>query len=426
MKKETEYINGIVRFSKKSTPENTEEMLRRLRFNEKNRKIIHVAGTNGKGSVCSYIANILTASGKSTGLFTSPHLCRMNERIAANGRDVTDAEFEESFGRVKAVAESMVNDGYTHPSFFEFLFGMAMDIFETKNVEYIVLETGLGGRLDATNVFRKPVVTIITSIGLDHTEILGDTYAEIAWEKAGIIKPGVPVIFENSNADVTGVIKEKAAEAGSDMIILENSHISEIKVNDKNIDFCLHNKYYDNECFTVNGRGLYQVHNAALAAMAVKACGLADDEAVHNGIAATVWRARMQEIMPDVVLDGAHNDDGITQFIASVKEDGCRHGRILLFSAVKDKHYEGMAGIICGSGLFDITVTCRINDPRGLDVEELTRIFRRHGVDAEYAGSVREGLEKAIEYKKEGMKLYIAGSLYLAGEVLSITEGEKA
>ena len=187
MVKETDYIYNIPKFSKKSSLANTRIMLDRIGFDENSKKIIHVAGTNGKGSVCAYLAGILGKAGKKTGLFTSPHLVRINERIVINGEEVTDSIFEDSFKRIKKISEDMVRDGFDHPSFFEFLFGMAMDIFKNSDTEYIILETGLGGRLDATNVITHPVMTVLTSISLDHTEILGDTYEKIAMEKAGII-----------------------------------------------------------------------------------------------------------------------------------------------------------------------------------------------------------------------------------------------
>ena len=196
MVKETDYIYNIPKFSKKSSLANTRIMLDRIGFDENSKKIIHVAGTNGKGSVCAYLAGILGKAGKKTGLFTSPHLVRINERIVINGEEVTDSVFEDSFKRIKKISEDMVRDGFDHPSFFEFLFGMAMDIFKNSDTEYIILETGLGGRLDATNVITRPVMTVLTSISLDHTEILGDTYEKIAMDSVRLLSPGGKLYFE--------------------------------------------------------------------------------------------------------------------------------------------------------------------------------------------------------------------------------------
>lgn len=425
MKTETEYIYGIPKFAGKSTPDNTLEMLRRIGFSEDDRKIIHVAGTNGKGSVCSYIANTLLKEGYSVGLFVSPHLLRINERIVVNGKEISDTIFEESFRRLKNISDEMVEEGYTHPSFFEFLFGMAMDVFTRENVEYIVLETGLGGRLDATNVISIPMVTVITSVGLDHTDILGDTYESIAAEKAGIIKPGVPVVYDGSNEAVNAVIRKIAKEKNAQAVALMPSEISDVTVGDKSIDFCLHNKYYDNELFCVNSHGLYQVKNAALAALAMKVSNMADTAVIKEGIRGTIWKARMQEISRNVIIDGAHNDDGVNMFIESVNRDGCDAGRILLFSAVSDKHYEGMIDKLCESGLFEIIITGCMEDARALDGSEMKRVFSKYTEqNTEYYDNVREAYDRAMKLKVGNKRLYIAGSLYLAGEVLAITEGD--
>ena len=181
MTKETKYIYDIPKFNKKSSADNTKEMLRRLDCADIDSKIIHIAGTNGKGSTCAYLGSILREAGYSVGIFTSPHLVRLNERIVIDGASVGDEEFEKTFEIVRNVSEDMVSDGLSHPSFFEFLFGMAMYIFKRRNPDYIILETGLGGRLDATNVFSRPELTIITSISLDHTDILGDSIDKIAY-----------------------------------------------------------------------------------------------------------------------------------------------------------------------------------------------------------------------------------------------------
>ena len=187
-----EYIEELPKFTKKHTLEHTKEFLEKLGNPCMDRKVIHVAGTNGKGSVCAYIQAILEAEGKTTGFFTSPHLVKINERIQMNRKPVDDDTFYRVFTKVVIAAKEMEEEGSGHPSYFEFLYGMGMTAFEEMDVEYIVLETGLGGRLDATNSFANPVLSVITSISLDHTDILGDTIEKIAAEKAGIIKKNIP------------------------------------------------------------------------------------------------------------------------------------------------------------------------------------------------------------------------------------------
>ena len=208
------YIEEIPKFTKKHTLEHTKTFLKRLGNPAADRKIVHVAGTNGKGSVCAYLQAILMAEGKRTGFFTSPHLVSVNERIRMDNVQIDNKTFLEVFRKVLKTVRRMEEDGIEHPSYFEFLFGMGMTAFAETDVEYIILETGLGGRLDATNAVEKPALSIITSISLDHTAILGDTIRKIAVEKAGIIKPKVPVFFDGSNKEAAEVIRTKGEELG--------------------------------------------------------------------------------------------------------------------------------------------------------------------------------------------------------------------
>ncbi len=204
------YLLDIPKFTSKNPLTHTKELLRLLGNPQEGKKVIHVAGTNGKGSVCAYLQALLLSEGKQVGFFTSPHLVKMNERIRFNQNMITDTQFLETFEVVYEKVKEMGSEGQAHATFFEFLFAMAMVAFEKENVEYIILETGLGGRLDCTNAVERPLLTIITSISLDHTEILGDTVEKIAMEKAGIIKTGVPVIFDGSNEEAADVIRREA------------------------------------------------------------------------------------------------------------------------------------------------------------------------------------------------------------------------
>ena len=206
------YIAEVPKFTRKNKAENTIELLRRLGHPEEKLKVIHVAGTNGKGSVCAFTESILRHAGKRTGLFISPHLVKINERFQINQEQVSDEVFLEAFCRVKDAMDRMVQDGFYHPTYFEILVAVGMVIFAEEQVEYLVMETGLGGRLDATNTVAHPIATVITSISLEHTEYLGDTIEQIAWEKAGIIKEGVPVIYDGRNRAVEKVILEKAEQ----------------------------------------------------------------------------------------------------------------------------------------------------------------------------------------------------------------------
>ena len=421
MREIIDYIYGIPKFSKKCSLDNTREMLRRLGNPSINKKIIHVAGTNGKGSVCTYLEGILRSAGKKVGVFTSPHLIRMNERIRINGVDVPDAIFVESFAVVRQVAVDMAAEGFMHPSFFEFLFGMAMYAFSKADLEYIILETGLGGRLDATNVIDKPELCIITSISKDHTDILGDTYEAIATEKAGIIKENVPVLFGNYLKEVADVIYKTATNMNAPVFCCKTEDVSDVVKSDKYIDFSLCNEYYGSGRFSIQSKGIYQTQNASMAIMAAKLLGIDSVDTVKKGLLEARWIGRMQEIDTNMILDGAHNEDGMSRFLESVSKETVTGGKHLMFSAVKDKHYSEMIKMICDSGLFEGYILVPINDERGLDVATLKEEFLKHtSCPIEAMDNLSQGIFEACMLRDAGNVIYMAGSLYLAGEILAM------
>ena len=257
------YIYEIPKFTKKNSLEHTKEMLQRLSIREHQFEIIHVAGSNGKGSVCAFINQVLVEHGCEVGLFTSPHLVCMEERFVINGEKCSQEEFVESFEAVQKVVEQMEAEGLPHPAFFEYLFAMGMYLFQKRKVHYLILETGLGGRLDATNVFEEPLLTIITSISLEHTQILGDSIEAIAGEKAGIIKEGVPVIFDGSNETAAEVIRQTARAKRAPYYCISLESLKIHKITGKTIDFCYTNGY-DVVDLKIPFPAEYQMMNASL------------------------------------------------------------------------------------------------------------------------------------------------------------------
>lgn len=426
MTEEIDYLYGIPKFSGKNPLENTKELLRRLNHPENSRKIIHVAGTNGKGSTCAYLDSILRKMGYRVGLFTSPHLVRINERIVIQGEPVSDREFERSFLAVRRIAREMEEDGFSHPSFFEFLFGMGMELFAAADVEYIVLETGLGGRLDATNAVTHPVLTVITSVGLDHTEILGNTYEQIAAEKAGIMKEGVPVVFADERKEVAKTILARAHVKHAPVFRISPTQIQAARRDDNYIDFSLRNGYYDNELFCVRSGALYQAENASLALTAVAALQMQDQiTAIKDGLLAADWKGRMQRLRRNVIIDGAHNEDGIRRFLESVRTDGCSGDRLLVFGAAADKHYREMIDLLCRSGLFSFIAAGSLSNVRGLRGDRLFSAFDAYSsIPVVFADSVLQAYRIACERMKETDLLYAAGSLYLVGELLSLEKNK--
>lgn len=437
------YIEDIPKFTKKHTFEHTQEFLRRLGNPCHDRKILHVAGTNGKGSVCAFMQAILLSEGKHVGFFTSPHLVKLNERIQVDGTEITDEAFVRVFGQVKAVVDEMETEGIEHPSYFEFLYGMGMTAFAQTDAEYIILETGLGGRLDATNSFAHPYLTVITSIGLDHTDILGNTIEEIAAEKAGIIQPGVPVFYDGSREEAGVVIRRTAEEKGAPCKMVGNDAFEIQEITDKHIAFSILNEYDNNTVWQVQGTGLYQVMNASLAIMAMQYTfgNDGDTKKWQEAVRKVCWPGRMEEIAPGVVIDGAHNLAAIRRFVESIRaqeklrqtqrevlESGCEAAGslVILFSAVADKDYRQMIAELCAGVKADAYVITRLEDKRGAASEALAAVFRENTDSPVY---VEDGLEsafaRAMEQKGSEGRLYCLGSLYLIGELKKLTGGRK-
>lgn len=437
------YIEEVPKFTKKNKPENTLELIRRIGHPERRMKVIHVAGTNGKGSVCAFLSSILTGAGKRTGLFTSPHLVDITERFQVNGQMVSHEMFTDAFVRIKKEVDAMMRDGYAHPAYFELLFAAGLLIFEAAKVEYLVLETGLGGRLDATNLVEKPVACVLTTISLDHMEYLGDTVAKIAGEKAGIIKEGVPVIYDGRNPESEKVILAQAEKMHAQAYRYDESMREITGKTDKSIDFILNSRYdkkntdagrqahdvtelYSHLEVTVPYLAEYQVTNSSLAMAAVRVIDpqkTISDEQVAKGIAETKWQGRMETVMPGVVLDGAHNEDGIREFIRTMKSVGERRPVSLLFSAVVEKEHEKMIRTICETVSPVSIVVTQVGGERVVPAQELAAEFRKY-TKAEVTAKedVRDAFETALGRRGDSM-LFCVGSLYLIGELKAILAG---
>ncbi|MCI6887260.1 MAG: bifunctional folylpolyglutamate synthase/dihydrofolate synthase [Lachnospiraceae bacterium] len=392
---------------KKNTLDAVGDFLKALGDPQKRMKIIHVAGTNGKGSVCADLTAILTQAGYRVGTFISPHLVDVKERFLLNGRQISEEAFEAGFCRVRAVTEAMMEQGYCHPTFFEFVFLMAMTIYGELQPDFVVLETGLGGRLDTTNAVDRPVVCVITSISLDHTMYLGDTIAKIASEKAGIIKPGIPIIFDDNQPEASAVIRAKAMEV----------HAPAYPVGEE--------KSYRDVKFVAP----YQAMNAALAVEVLRVLNLPGitDKTCRKGLEQVHWPGRMEQVEPDIWLDGAHNPGGIRAFIRAVKETaaGKASGEQLhlLFAAVSDKDYHEMIRMLCRELPLSRVTVVHLSSERGLDPEILADQFRSAGcAQVEAFGNTKEALHAAIAGKGSGDRLYVVGSLYLIGEIKKLLQ----
>lgn len=420
-----EYILDIPKFAGKHMLADTKEMLGRLTGSRIESKIIHVAGTNGKGSVCAYLQSILRTAGFHVGMFISPHLETMRERILYDGEMIPQESFVKAFDLVREESDRQKEK---HPSFFEFLFLMGMCYFKEKEPDYIILETGLGGRLDATNCIAKPKLCVITEIGFDHMQYLGNTLVEIAGEKAGIIKPGTPVVYLDKRKETSRVIEQTATMLETTAIAVKKSQIGRPVMRKKSIDFSFSNGYYRYDNLILRTTAAYQTENASVALVAARSLKeeRIDDEAIRKGLYDAFWPGRMEEILPRVFLDGAHNEDGIEAFLTSVsaantEQEKAAGKRLLLFGVVADKQYDKMISRIAASQLFShIAVTVLASD-RSASIDKLKVAWAQYKTaDCSFHESAEEAFHYIQSIQKEADTIYIAGSLYLVGQIKTL------
>ena len=358
-------------------------------------RVVHVAGTNGKGSTCAMITAGLQAAGIRTGLFTSPHLIEPTERIQIDGIPVSQAQFSRAFDVVHQAANSLTLDA--HPSYFETVAAMALWLFRELKVETAVVEVGLGGRLDATNVV-EPALTVITAIDLDHQVFLGDTIEAIAGEKAGILKAGVPAVFAWQRAEAKAVLEARAMELG-----IHVQRASEFDIRDLEIH-ARGSRFSGIECPLA---GEHQVDNAVTAALALKALGVSP-----AGIAETRWPGRLEHISPnpDIVLDGAHNPAGGRALVRYLERFYPDRKRWILFGAMRDKAVAEMGAILFP--LADELILTAADSPRSMQPGELMALAGRGRAVA----SIGAALELLAREAAADDVIIVTGSLFLVGE----------
>lgn len=407
-----EYINGVRWLGSKPGLERITELLGRLGDPQKKLKFVHIAGTNGKGSCAAMTASVLRASGYRTGLFTSPYLWRFNERMQLNGRPIEDEALAAITEKIKPQAEAMED----HPTEFEMMTAAALLWYAEEKCDVVVLEVGLGGRFDATNVIEAPEVSVIMNIGLDHTEILGDTLAKIAFEKAGIIKTGFPCVLYQQSEEVTDVVRTICAERGCELRIAD---FSAIKPEFDSLEGQVFT--YKNEPYAIPLLGAHQMKNAAVV---IEAVGVLrekgwkiEQDALEHGLYAVSWPARFELLReePPFVVDGGHN----VQCAETVADNLRRYfpdmRRVLLIGVLRDKDYEGMLSVLAPAA--DAFVCVTPDSPRALPAEELAAYLERYGKPVTACGSIREGVSEAQDQAGDDAMVCAVGSLYMAGEI---------
>lgn len=424
------YLYRTPRFTTKNTIEDTKAFLHELGDPDRKLAIIHVAGTNGKGSTCAYMKAILEAAGKKVALFTSPHLVDIRERFVVGSHMVEKEEFLQAFLEIynKLDWNALAAGRGYHPTFFEYLFFMAMLLFSRKNTDYCILETGLGGRLDATNSVMHKLLAVISRISLDHVEYLGNTIEAIAAEKAGIIHEGAPVVYSDVEPAASSIFEQRAQKLEVKAYPVSKNRYTNLKIKNKTIDFSLQYRYDGYVSMTIPTIAVYQVENAALAVRAIEVLdkdGVVTAKQVQEGLAGCFWAGRMEELLPEVYVDGAHNEDGVRAFLDTVALDGCGGRRKLLFSAVSDKDYESMLGELVRSGYFKEIAIAHMESGRAASLSCLEQSMRRYpGCAYTLYENVGTALHELIAGQGED-RIYIAGSLYLVGEIKELVNHDK-
>lgn len=384
---------------------------------QKQTKFIHVAGTNGKGSVCAMVSAILTRAGYTTGLYTSPHLFRINERMKVNGADITDEELTLLAAQVKPVVAQMEDQ----PTEFERITAMALLYFQQKHCDVVVLEVGLGGRLDSTNVIDAPEVAVITDIGLEHTEVLGDTLEKIAAEKAGIIKPGADVVLAGQTPEVEGVVRRVCEQQGCPLRITDGA-LEELVSCD--LDGQILN-YRNRNNLRLRLIGDYQYKNAAVAldvidTLAGRRGFRIPESAVAAGLASVAWPGRFEVLRHDplVLVDGAHNPGGVSELAKCLRTYLPGRKMTMLMGVMADKGYGDMIRMAAPFATDFVAVAPE--SERALGSAALrTEIETLTGLPAQDGGGVKQGLALAMAGKGAGDIICAFGSLYQVGEIRS-------
>ena len=407
-----EYINGTRWMGSRPGLSRVRELLDRLDRPQDELRFVHIAGTNGKGSCAAMLASILRAAGYRTGLYTSPYLFRFNERMQVNGEPISDEDLADVVTAIRPHADAMED----HPTEFELMTAAAFLWFKQQHCDIVVLEVGLGGRLDATNVIDAPEAAVIMNIGLDHTEILGDTLEKIAAEKAGIFKPGCEAAVYDQGESVIRVLQEKARETGTSLRLADFSQLQPEFDSLEGQSFL-----YRGEPYALALLGDHQLRNAAVVLETVEILRrrgwVLSHEAVEHGLYATVWPARFELVSeePPFVVDGGHNP----QCAQTVRDNLLRYfpsqRRVLLVGVLADKDYPALFEILNEAA--DAWVCVTPDSPRALPAEKLAEHLARFGKPVTVCDTIPLGVDTAREQAGEDGMACSVGSLYMAGAV---------
>ena len=410
-----EYIHGVSWTFCKPGLERIGELCERLGHPEKSLKFIHVAGTNGKGSTSAMLDSVLRAAGYKTGLYTSPYIRVFNERMRVNGENISNGELAELTEYIKPIADGMTDS----PTEFELITALAFEYFARHSCDIVILEAGMGGRLDSTNIIDTSILSIITGIALDHTAFLGDTVEKIAAEKAGIIKENTPILYGGTDESAKAVIKAKAEKMNSRFECVD---YGKLNVKDMTLDGTVFD-FSEFKDLKISLLGSYQPRNAAIVVSAIEILrqnGVEiSDKALREGLFLAQWQGRFEILSrnPLIIFDGAHNPQGIEAAVESIKLYFKDQKVCIVTGVLRDKDYTYIAKMLSTVAMKAFTFTP--DSPRALDASDYAKTLASAGLTAESSDTVRDALNKAKLYAIEHSRPVIcAGSLYAYAEII--------
>lgn len=389
--------------------------------------LVHIGGTNGKGSVGAMLSQVLTEAGYRVGRFCTPDVFVYEDEFQMNGINIEKGRLAQLFTRVKAACEKLVAQGMAHPTRFEVETAAAFLWFYEENCDMALLEVGMGGATDATNLIRKPLVSVLTSISMDHIRFLGNSLAEIATVKSGIIKPQVPVVTMQQKPEAMEVIKKKAEEMQAELIVADITQVQNITQKDGRYAF----EWKAPRCIpvTLSLCGAFQVENAVCVINTLrilqKKYPKITETVIQQGLSHTIWHGRMEQIGtgPDFYLDGAHNEDAVRKLRKTLDESFSNRRIVYIMGVLADKDYEKMITMMYQPG--DRVYTVTPQNPRALDGKELEKQLFGQNIDAQYCENIQDAVLYALrDAQKEDMILAF-GSLSYLRDVRNAYESEK-
>lgn len=419
------YLDEVSKYGSVLGLESMRELLHRLGDPQNELKFIHISGTNGKGSVLAYLSTILSGAGYRTGRYISPTLFSYRERIQVDGEYIEKESLACHVTAIAAAAEDMQKAGLPSPTVFEIETALAFLYFKEKRCDIVTLEVGCGGLLDATNVITTTVMEVIASISMDHTDLLGDTLAKIAAQKAGIIKPDTMVVSAQQKSEAAQVIEDTCKEQHCILQMVDESKISNVHYGAEGQTF----SYKTWENVAISLAGSYQIKNAALALEGVEALrklGYAlSDQQVREGMAHTVWRGRFTTLRrdPTVIIDGAHNPAAALELKESLERYFPGKTLYFVMGMFKDKDYAQVIDLTAPLARHIITVETPGN-PRAMPARELAEAVGKVNPSVEWADSVAHGVEKALAMAGKEDAVIVFGSLSFLGEAADAVNGK--